>query len=109
MEQKNRGRTVLCAASHRFHTLLKLPLPGQFFFSFPICSFLSSAAGRLRRHGLDGDFDRRLAKFWRRGKISRAWKVDTVQRQLHTDKMFVRLCQNKWNYTGFEKWARNVK
>lgn len=71
MEQKNRGRTVLCAASQCFHTLLKLPLPGQFVFSFssfslPICSFLPSAAGRLRRHGLDGDFDRRLAKFWRR-------------------------------------------
>lgn len=92
MEQKNRGRTVLCAASHCFHTLLKLPLPGQFFFSFSfsflICSFLPSAAGRLRRHRLDGDFDRRLAKFWRRRKINWAWKVDSVQRQLHTDKMF---------------------
>lgn len=34
MEQKNRRRTILCAASHCFHTLPKLPLPGQFFFCF---------------------------------------------------------------------------
>lgn len=51
MEQKNRRRTILCAASHRFRTLPKLPLPGQpffFFFGYPPFSSLLSAAGGLR-------------------------------------------------------------
>lgn len=61
MEQKNRGGTVLCAASQCFHTLLKLPLPGQFVFSFssfslPICSFLPSAAGTGWTVTLTGDW-----------------------------------------------------
>lgn len=44
MEQKNRRRTILCAASHCFHTLPKLPLLGQgffflfFFYTFPFLS-----------------------------------------------------------------------
>lgn len=54
MEQKNRGRTLLCAASHRLHTLLKMALHGQAFFlnppySFHICPFLPSAAAGPRR------------------------------------------------------------
>lgn len=58
MEQKNRRRTILCAASHCFHTLPKLPLLGQGFFfyyfflylsfSFLIPPFLPSAAGGPR-------------------------------------------------------------
>lgn len=39
MEQKNRRRTILCAASHCFHTLLKLPLLGQGFFFFSLFFF----------------------------------------------------------------------
>lgn len=71
MEQKNRGRTVLCAGSYCFHTLLKLPLPGQFSLSLSsisslICSFRPAAASRLSRPRLERDFDMRLAKFWKR-------------------------------------------
>lgn len=32
MEQKNRRRTILCAASHCFPSLPNLPLPARFFF-----------------------------------------------------------------------------
>lgn len=39
MELKNRRRAILCAASHSFPTLLKLPLPGRSFFTFPSPSF----------------------------------------------------------------------
>lgn len=80
MEQKNRGRTVLCAASHCFHTLLKLPLPGQFLFL--LLFFYLFFPRRL-----EGDFDVRLAKFWRRRRINWAWKVSFVKKRAENEKL----------------------
>ena len=54
MELKNRRRTILCAASHCFPILPKLPLPGHSLFTFPIPSlfFLSLLLLPVGRDGI---------------------------------------------------------